>query len=72
MKHTTVTLKNFNVGDPITVIDTRHQYYNYRGIIERLSTAGEFVTYIHVQLQNVLTVIAMNHTQIQIDKSVKA
>lgn len=65
MKKVPVTDRVFAEGDAITVIDSNHLYANKAGVIERLGSAGEDVTYVHAKLEGINTIIAFRTFQVQ-------
>ncbi len=67
MKHQALKHDSFAIGGKVVVSDETHMYNTRRGVIDRLGSAGETTTYVHVQLEGVQTIIAFSPIQLQRD-----
>lgn len=65
MKKAPVKDDTYAPGDSIIVIDKNSEYVDKIGVVARLGSAGEDVTYIHAQLQGVNTIMAFRTFQVQ-------
>lgn len=65
MKKKPVIDQTFAEGDPIIVVDKNSEFMDKTGVVERLGSAGEDVTYVHARLQGVNTVMAFRTFQVQ-------
>ena len=61
----------YSPGDVIIVTDRKHTYYDVSGIVERLGSAGEHVTYVICKLENVTTSITLSDKQLAIKDAKK-
>jgi hypothetical protein len=64
-KRNQVQSDQFSEGDPVIVTNDKHIYNNRRGVINRLGSAGEDVTYAHVQLDGIQTIIAFRFFELK-------
>lgn len=55
----------FPVLSSVLVIDPDHMYFQQKGIVERLGSASEWLTYYHVRLAGISTIITFTEKQLQ-------
>lgn len=54
----------YSEGQSVIILDTRSEYVNQTGIINRIGFAGPFITYYHIIFPHHITPITFTESQI--------